>query len=104
MHTVRDAICAWDTRITDGCLTQTGVGTLLKHSQHTLGSEEGCHDRNSVYVNMCSFFAGEKTEKNLKDMSCQIYACAVQEELVGYCETVSYTRPLWRGKMRSPVK
>lgn len=64
MHTVRDAICAWDTRITDGCLTQTGVETLLKHSQHTLGSEEGCRDRNSVYVNMCSFFAGEKTEKN----------------------------------------
>lgn len=60
MHTVRDPICAWDTWITDGCLAQTGAGTLLKHSQHT--------HRNSVYVSMCSFIAGEKTEKNKREI------------------------------------
>ncbi len=88
MHTVRNPICAWDTWITDGCLAQTGAGTLLKHSTHTYRLQRKI--RNSVYGSMCSFIAGEKTEKNkeIYELS-RVYECAVQEVLVGYYETVS---------------
>lgn len=91
MHTVRDLICAWDTRITDGCLAWTGAETLLKHtaSHFYRLSEEVCRDRNNVYVTLCLFIAGKKTQRKTKRIKCDM---STQKSLW-----------MWRAAVRRPL-